>query len=478
MQRQQQQRNARALWPSSGIGGDFSQSPFHAHRRVDLAQRVRAERNGFGVPGAPGRCSRVARDDGSTAAGARSASTPFASQACMHVVVGAIVLLHGLIQFIGCAKLWGLAAIPQLSGRAIVPLGETAGRALGALWLLAGLVLVAGGVMLLGRFASWWMVAAAGAALSQALVIVQWHDAKAGTLANVIVIIAVVIAGATSRFHERVADEVRAIFAAASTSDAPAVRHEDIAPLPAPVQRWLERAGIIGRPRTITVRLRQRGELHTSTDAAWMPTEAEQYVTVDRPQFVWQVRSQIANVVPLIGRDKYIDGRGEMLIKAAALVNVARGVGPKIDQGAMLRFLAEMIWYPSAAVEPYLRWEAIDETRARAIMTHEGATDSAVFTIDALGRVTSVTAKRYSDRTGALETWGGRLQAWKRFDGIEIASRGEVVWSLEGGDFTFYRWEIQELEMNTPLVYVHLDDPRRRRVASVPRKRPPHPPSR
>lgn len=40
----------------------------------------------------------------------------------MRIAVAVLLLVHGLIHLIGFLKPWKLAAVPQLSGRAIVPL--------------------------------------------------------------------------------------------------------------------------------------------------------------------------------------------------------------------------------------------------------------------------------------------------------------------------------------------------------------------
>jgi hypothetical protein len=57
-------------------------------------------------------------------------------------------------------------------------------------------------------------------------------------------------------------------------------------------------------------------------------------------------------------------------------------------------------------------------------------------------------AMRYYGADGALERWGGRNTEWRRMDGVEIPTRGEVVWNLDAGDFTFFRWEILDIETN------------------------------
>ena len=105
-------------------------------------------------------------------------------------------------------------------------------------------------------------------------------------------------------------------------------------------------------------------------------------------------------------------------------------------------------------------------------MTDDGATTSAVFAFDEAGRVTGMTAKRYFGGSGQLETWGGRIRDWKTFDGIEVASRGDVVWSLKDGEFTFYRWEISEIEPNVRSLY---GEPARGLAASGVRDQTPRP---
>ena len=131
---------------------------------------------------------------------------------------------------------------------------------------------------------------------------------------------------------------------------------------------------------------------------------------------------------------------------------IVDATGPTIDQGTLLRFLGEIIWFPGAALAPYLTWRALDDVTAEATMTHGGVTATARFTIDADGRVTGFRARRYmDDRTGAhLEDWYVPIDAWARFDGVEVATRGAVIWQLAAGNFEYYRWEITALEHDRP----------------------------
>jgi len=276
----------------------------------------------------------------------------------------------------------------------------------------------------------------------------------------VAVAIAAALAGAaTRRFEVRVDDEARALLDGARHRAPPVVEARDLATLPAPVQRWLEVSGVVGHARAATVRLRQRGEMRTAPDKPWMPVVAEQYFSVDPPGFVWHVNGRMMRFVPIAGRDRYADGHGSMLIKLASLITVADGRGPEIDQGAMLRYLGEIVWFPSAALSHAITWEAIDARSARATMRSGGVTAAAVFTFDERGRFARLSAERYMSGAGGptLEKWFIPATEWRQVRGIEMPVRGNAVWKLAGGDFDYYRWEIIDVEINQPALYA--DEP-------------------
>lgn len=261
------------------------------------------------------------------------------------------------------------------------------------------------------------------------------------------------VAGAVAigdwRFQRRVDGETRALLAGARVSEPRVVTARDVEHLPPPVRRWLEVSGAVGRPMAATVRLTQRGEMRAGADKAWMPVSAEQTFTVDPPGFVWRVRAKMKGL-PITGRDRFADGRGHMLIKVASLVPVADATGPEVDQGTLLRFLGEIIWFPSAALSPAITWQAIDATSARATMAFAGVTASAVFGFDDRGRFNRLTADRYMSAPGGsrLEKWVIPITEWRVVRGIEMPVRGNAIWKLAEGDFDYYRWEILDVEAN------------------------------
>ena len=55
----------------------------------------------------------------------------------------------------------------------------------------------------------------------------------------------------------------------------------------------------------------------------------------------------------------------------------ADATGPKVDQGALLRYLNETMWFPAAALSPYITWQDKNANSATATMSYESVTAAA-----------------------------------------------------------------------------------------------------
>lgn len=47
-------------------------------------------------------------------------------------------------------------------------------------------------------------------------------------------------------------------------------------------------------------------------------------------------------------RDKVFAGEGRMTVKLASTITIADASGPELDQGALVRLLGEMVWFPTS----------------------------------------------------------------------------------------------------------------------------------
>jgi hypothetical protein len=200
------------------------------------------------------------------------------------------------------------------------------------------------------------------------------------------------------------------------------------------------------------LRIQQTGRIRTAIEQPWMEFTAEEYYTTDPPQFLWLANAKLFGI-PLLIRDRFYRDEGEILGKVAGTIPVAVGSGPEITQGSMLRYLNEVMFFPSAFVSEFITWEALDETSARSTLSHDGLQVSAVWHFDDEGRIVNMVGDRYyshPDGSYSMETWETPITGYAEFDGIRIPSAGVGTWKLDSGDFTYVEIEIQEIEYNNP----------------------------
>jgi hypothetical protein len=184
-----------------------------------------------------------------------------------------------------------------------------------------------------------------------------------------------------------------------------------------------------------------------------MLTKAEQYFNTERPGFVWKAKVKMAPLIFLRGRDRYYQGKGNMLIKLMALFPVANESGDKIDQGALLRYLGEIVWFPTVVANKYIEWEAVDDNSARATMSYGDITASAVFKFNDKGQVVEYTCQRFMAGKKTKKTYQALLSDYEEYNGINIPAHGEAIWKLKEGDFSYYKFKIDDIKYNETSIY-------------------------
>ena len=113
------------------------------------------------------------------------------------------------------------------------------------------------------------------------------------------------------------------------------------------------------------------------------------------------------------------------------------------------------MWFPAAALSPYIAWEPIDAHAARATMTYRGVSAPATFYFDDAGDLTDMVAERYRTVDGgfALDTWSTPLGEYGEFNGVRVPVAGEGVWKLKSGDYAYIKLRVTELEYDRAARY-------------------------
>ena len=229
------------------------------------------------------------------------------------------------------------------------------------------------------------------------------------------------------------------------------VTEEMLQKLPDPVKRYLVYTGVIGKPIVQTVRLKQVGKIRKDTEQPWMNFEAKEYYSVSPPCFVWIAYMRIFGLPLVRVRDFYMEGRGNILVKVLSLFTVANSAGKEMNQGAMMRYLNEMMWFPSAFLGENVSFESIDANSARVTLRDTGKSVTAIMYFDDEGKLTNFTAPRYRDMGSnkfELENWSTPIREYGEFEGLKLPLKGAGVWNLREGDLEYIDVTVTDLKYN------------------------------
>lgn len=272
-----------------------------------------------------------------------------------------------------------------------------------------------------------------------------------GALAGLVVSLGFsVLAIGHMRFTRLIRRDVGTLLAQPHSDQAGLVTPEMLRDLPEPIQRYLTYTGIVGRPFIRTVYLEQRGKMRAGPKLPWMDLKAEQWYTVSPPGFVWDGTLRLGPFPIARARDRYTCGRGNMLIRATEVYPIADASGAEMDQGALLRYLAEMIWFPSAFLNGNVAFAPINDGSASVTLTDQGRSVNGTMYIDEDGRLSKFVAERYQmiDGRYELHTWSASVTRYAEFEGLQLPVGATAVWHMNEDQFTYFDAAITELRYN------------------------------
>ena len=367
----------------------------------------------------------------------------------MAKLLAALLIIHGLIHGLGFVKGLGLARVAQLQRDISAPAG--------VLWLVAGVLFLGAAVALWIAPRVWWAPALVAVVVSQALIVSVWSDARFGTLANVLILLpAIVAALSQAPWSDRArADAAVAHGEARALTTTAAVGAADVAHLPAPVRRYLDYVGVVGRPVATRVHARFRGQIRSSPQADWMDFQADQHNFLSpRARVFFLTASKLG--LPFTAYHHYADGHATMEVRALSLAKLVDARGPEMDQSETVTFLNDLcILLPGGLLSRDLEWKELDPTRVQVTLRHAGQVVRATLEFDAAtGALTNfLSDDRYQSADGRTYTkyrWSTPVRDYREVEGRRVAAYGEATWAMPGGPLTYGRFELIDITWEAP----------------------------
>ena len=228
--------------------------------------------------------------------------------------------------------------------------------------------------------------------------------------------------------------------------------------VPPPVQRYFRTVLKDGQPHIAEAIIEQSGEFRSKEsddpEAGWQPFSATQGFATWPHGFVWDARIRMGPVGAVWVRDSYLARRASMVGAIMGTIPVVNEPDtPDLRAGALQRYLAESVWFPTALLpESGIRWTAVDDSHARADLTEGATTVSLDFEFGDDGRILSAytQGRRRADPQNKSRyrtlPWGGRYHRYEQQNGMLVPLESEVYWVVDGREQPYYRGKNLRIE--------------------------------
>jgi hypothetical protein len=372
----------------------------------------------------------------------------------LRLVLGVVVVLHGLLHLLGGVKGLGWSTVSSLS--------QPIGRVTGGIWLVVAVVVVLAGLLLALKAPGWWVACGVAAVASQAVIATSWTDAGAGTVVNVVLIGAAVYGWASQGPRSLGREYQRRVRTAQSASPAPQaisgslVTEQDLAPLPTSVAAYVRHTGAVGRPRVTNLRAHLHGRIRASASSTWMPFTGEQVNTFGtRSCRLFSMDARLHGI-PVDVLHVFVDDAATMRVRAASLLPMVDAAGPEMDRAETVTLFNDLcVLAPAALVDADVTWTVLGPDRVHADFTRGLQTIGADLLFDEHDELVDFVsddrlAGSGNGRTFTPRRWSTPLTDYRSVGGRRLATHGDARWG--GPDpqesFTYLDLTIEDIAYN------------------------------
>ena len=351
-----------------------------------------------------------------------------------------LLTIHGLIHLIGHYNAYNPGKIDGMT----LPVS----RPYGFLWLATAVLLVISAILLMLNLYWWWILGSVALGLSQFLVIRFWHDARFGTVGNVILLFGLIVGLGNWLFYQEYRDDYLNGIDRSEKIVEEVLTEKDLKHLPAAVKRYLNYTGVVGKPKVYNFRTRMRAQLRNEGED-WFRLRSEQYNFVDEYERLFFLRAVVKGM-PVRGYHKYMKSEARMLIKALSWFPLIDESGEQLFEAETVTLFNDMcVMAPATLISENIVWEEVDVNIVRATITNGTTSISAILVFNELGQLVNfISDDRYDIKRKKKIRFSTPISDYKERNGYQLATYGEAIWHYPEGDFTYGKFKIRNVRYN------------------------------
>lgn len=359
----------------------------------------------------------------------------------LKITFSVFVALHGLIHLMGFAKGFKIAELEQLT----LPISKPQGL----LWLAATIFFLAAIPIFLLKKDWWWMVALVAVAISQLVIISSWQDAKFGTIANIIVLVAIVLGYGRWSFGSWYKNEVEIGLTQTANMSESVLTETDIAPLPEAVKKYIRYSGAVGKQKVSNFKVKFNGKIRKNEESEWMPFTSEQYNFQESATRLFFMDAVMKNL-PVAGFHCFKNGKALMDIRLLSLIKVQYLDGKEMNTAETVTFFNDMCCLaPATLIDKRIKWLEAENGKVKAEFTNNNITITAWLYFNEKGELINFNSNdRYAFDAGKRLPWSTPLKDYKEIDGHQVPGYAEAVYCYPTGGSSYGTFSVSDIQYN------------------------------
>ena len=277
---------------------------------------------------------------------------------------------------------------------------------------------------------------------------------KLGALASaaIVALLAVVVAFSSRQTETDIGDLQDRVEVIAAANPSPVYDADAIAELPEPVQRYFDYTFVEAPEPMGFVTLTMEGDFRRPLTDGFAATTGEQTIAIGTPSLMFSARTTMFPGVWARAYDFYANGEMEMKAKVMSTLTVVdESATPELNHTSLRRWLLESPMYPAALLPGGpVRWEPIDDTHARAIVSADGLEASLVATFRLDGSLASFAAEQDGDLTTPYHGSGEHVERGddRLVDGMMIPHSFTISRAAGGELFPFWTGTVETIDFH------------------------------
>lgn len=359
----------------------------------------------------------------------------------MRIAFWIFIIVHGLIHLFGFVKAFGLSDVKQLT----LPISKP----FGVIWLLAFIFFVIAAIMFAFKHSYWWWFGFIAVVTSQILIIFFWQDAKFGTIANVIILIAAITGCATSTFYSTYQHDVKTGLQQKAYFQHSQLTETDIQHLPEPIKKYIRFTGSIGKPKVSNFKIEFTGKIRKDEQSAWMPFSSEQYNFMHTPTRIFFMKA-VMKGLPVAVYHCFKNGDAFMDIRLLSLLKVQYQEGVEMDLSETVTFFNDMFCLaPPTLIDKRIKWLEMESNKVKASFTNNNITVFAWLYFNEAGELINfISEDRYSADAGKQLPWATPLKDYQEINGYKLMGNAEAIYSYPDRDLCYGTFKLTKVEYN------------------------------